>query len=369
MRILHVTDVYLPRVGGIEMHVSDLACAQRAEGHDVDVLTLTSAPLPTAVGSVIGPHLDAGLWSKANFVWRHRAYAAERSYDVVHVHCSAVSPLGFATVAQARIPTVVTVHSLWRRYTILYRVADLGLRWSKLPVVWSAVSESAAKSVRRAAAAKIDVAVLPNAVNLNAWRVTRPPCEPDEFRIISVMRLAARKRSMPLLKILRAVRDAAPPATRMSAMIVGDGPQRGRVERYVRRHAMNEWVTLTGQLDRSEIATALARSDVFVAPATLESFGIAALEARAAGLPVVGRCDTGLSDFVGDGGVLVDSDRAMVNALTTMLSGGLRLQPSDDRGLTALSWPSIVERTDRLYMRAGAKDEARPDAMTKSRPA
>jgi glycosyltransferase involved in cell wall biosynthesis len=301
MRILHVTDVYLPRLGGIEMHVSDLASAQRAEGHEVDVLTLTAASLATPVGSVVGPHVNAGLWSKATFVWRHRAYAAERNYDVVHVHCSTVSPLGFAVLARTRIPTLVTVHSLWRRYTILYRAADYGLRWSKLPVGWSAVSESAAQSVRRAAAAKIDVAVLPNAVNLDAWRVARPAREPDEVRMISVMRLASRKRPMPLLKTLRAVRDAAPPTTRVSAMIVGDGPQRGRVERYLRRHAMSEWVTMTGQLNRSEIAAALARSDVFVAPATLESFGIAALEARAAGLPVVGRCGTGLSDFVGDG--------------------------------------------------------------------
>ena len=41
MRILHVTDAYLPRLGGIEMHVHDLAQAQAAAGDDVDIITMT----------------------------------------------------------------------------------------------------------------------------------------------------------------------------------------------------------------------------------------------------------------------------------------------------------------------------------------
>jgi glycosyltransferase involved in cell wall biosynthesis len=366
MRILHVTDVYLPRRGGIELHVADLACAQRSAGHEVDVLTLTSTPPSSTTGSVISPAPNAGLWKRAGFVWRHRAYAAKQQYDVVHVHCSTVSPLSFATVAATQIPTVVTVHSLWRRYTLLYRAADYVVRWSRSPVTWSAVSESAATSVRRAAATPLDITVLPNAVNLDAWRMPRSAREPDHVRVISVMRLAPRKRSMPLLRILRAMRQAAPPETQLSVMIVGDGPQRRRMERYLRRHRMTGWVSLTGLMDRPEIAAALARSDVFVAPATLESFGIAALEARAAGLPVVGRRNTGLADFVGDGGVLVNSDRGMVRALTTMVRTGLPAWQLDHQTLAALSWVAAVDRADQLYVRAGADRGVKVNATTSS---
>jgi glycosyltransferase involved in cell wall biosynthesis len=367
MRILHVTDVYLPRLGGIEMHVADLASAQRAAGNEVDVLTLTAAPPSSATGSVISPALHAGPWKRARFVWQHRVYAAEQEYDVVHVHCSTFSPLSFVTVAMTQIPTVVTVHSLWRRYTLLYRVADYALRWSRSPVTWSAVSESAATSVRRAAVATLDIAVLPNAVNLDAWRVARPARDADHLRVISVMRLAPRKRSMPLLRILRTVRRAVPSTTKISARIVGDGPQRRQMERYLRRHRMTGWVTLTGQLDRSEIAAALARSDVFVSPATLESFGIAALEARAAGLPVVGRSNTGLADFVGDGGVLVDSDRAMMQALVAVASTGFPAWQHDQQTLEALSWTATLERTQWLYVAAGADRMSRLMTKTKSR--
>jgi glycosyltransferase involved in cell wall biosynthesis len=44
MRIAHVTDFYLPRLGGIEMHVRDLAMRQQAAGHEVEVIT--SSPRP-----------------------------------------------------------------------------------------------------------------------------------------------------------------------------------------------------------------------------------------------------------------------------------------------------------------------------------
>ena len=43
MRIAHVTDCYLPRTGGIELQVRDLAAHQRAAGHEVEVLTGTEA--------------------------------------------------------------------------------------------------------------------------------------------------------------------------------------------------------------------------------------------------------------------------------------------------------------------------------------
>ncbi|MBV9293474.1 MAG: glycosyltransferase family 4 protein [Frankiales bacterium] len=360
MRVLHVTDAYLPRVGGIEMHVHDLARAQMAAGDDVAILTLTrsqgaaSAP----VGSrVLRPGDRAQVWDKAAFLWRHRKLGELEGFDVVHTHCSTMSPLSYATLGSARIPTLMTVHSLWRRYTAFYRAADYALGWSKWPVSWSAVSHTAADAVRRAAARPLDVAVLPNGVDLDAWQPV--PRDPDggHLRMLSVMRLAARKRPMPLLRILRSVRAAVPETTRVTATIVGEGPQRESMEKYLRRHGMTEWVRLTGHLPRPEIAQVMARSDVFVAPAILESFGIAALEARACGLPVVGRLGTGLSDFIGpEDGVLVDSDRAMAHALAGLATRPLVADGLDRAALASMSWASVVDRTRELYVAAGARD-------------
>ena len=43
MRIAHVSDFYLPRLGGIEIQVSDLAARQRLAGHTVDIITSSPA--------------------------------------------------------------------------------------------------------------------------------------------------------------------------------------------------------------------------------------------------------------------------------------------------------------------------------------
>ena len=79
--------------------------------------------------------------------------------------------------------------------------------------------------------------------------------------------------------------------------ILGEGPERARVERHVREHDLG-WVRLPGRVSREELRERYAASDVYLSPARLESFGIAALEARTVGLPVIGRSGSGVGEFV-----------------------------------------------------------------------
>lgn len=359
MRVLHVTDAYLPRLGGIEMHVHDLARAQAAAGDEVDIITMTRARgALDAPGSamVIRPGDDADVLRKWRFILANRSYGVDRGYDVVHAHCSTVSLLSFFAFGTPGVPRLMTVHSLWRRYTPLYTGFDHTLRWSTWPVKWSAVSEVAAEGVRRAARGPVDVAVLPNGIDLDLWTPAPRVSEPGRLRILAVMRLATRKRPMSLLRILRAVRQRVPSHIEVTATILGEGPSRQSMERYLARHDMTSWVKLPGHLPRTEVKQAMATSDVFVAPAVLESFGIAALEAHAAGLPVVGRRGTGLSDFIrdGEGGVLVGSDREMAGVLARMATDRTHESVPPSTSLAQFSWPAVVARHHELYREAGA---------------
>ena len=83
MRILHVTDAYLPRTGGIEMHVHDLAQAQAAGGDEVDIVTMTRGrgALDAPGGAtVIRPGDDAGVLAKSRYLGRHRSYGLDEGY-------------------------------------------------------------------------------------------------------------------------------------------------------------------------------------------------------------------------------------------------------------------------------------------------
>jgi len=132
------------------------------------------------------------------------------------------------------------------------------------------------------------------------------------------------------------------------------------MERYLRRHGMTDWVHLPGRLSRPQIKDLFAHSDVFVAPAILESFGIAALEARCAGLPVVARAEGGIGEFISDGreGFLVDSDSAMAAAIAALAGDPwLRARIATHNRLTPppVAWPDVLARTSHLYALAAER--------------
>jgi glycosyltransferase involved in cell wall biosynthesis len=367
MRIVHVTDFYLPRLGGIEMHVHDLARRQLAAGHDVEILT-SSPDYPTdrepladpgepAVHRLGGAGRLPALLDPAA-LRAGRDLLRERRYDLVHVHAGPVSPLAFAAAGLAdQVPTVLTAHSLVAYLEPAFRLLDAGLGWSRLPLVWSAVSDVAAQPLRRLVA-PAPVHVLPNGIDPDQWRIVPEPRDPTDVLVVAVMRLAARKRPRHLLAMLRRARRQLPAQVRLRAVVVGEGPQRPWLEAYARRHAMTGWVSLPGRLTRPQIAALFARADMFVAPATLESFGIAALEARCAGLPVVARSQGGIGEFIGaDGreGILAHSDAEMTAALVRLAADpALREEITSHNRATrpGLDWPHVLRRTMDLYQLA-----------------
>ncbi|MFI6514305.1 glycosyltransferase family 4 protein [Spirillospora sp. NPDC050679] len=363
MRILHVTDCFLPRLGGIELQVDELARAQRSAGHEVAVATATpgaavpaldaAAPFPVdrlvapmpwelPVGRSLGPVL------------------ADRKPDVVHVHAGAVSPFAWRAVRRATrsgLPVVLTVHSLWgpvsrRAYRALFSA------WPDTLVV-TAVSEAAALPIR-AVAARLPVHVVANGIDLAQWHgePARPTLLDDHrLHVVAVGRLAPRKEPMNLLRVLREVESHVP----IRATIVGDGPARGRMERYLRRHRMGGWVHLTGRLHRSAIRSVLAGADVFLAPAAKESFGLAALEARLAGLPVVAQAGSGVADFVeaGRAGLLGGSFPELTGALLRLARDpALRYRIAAHNRTTEpahCTWPAVLAAFESCYEQAAGQ--------------
>ncbi len=134
------------------------------------------------------------------------------------------------------------------------------------------------------------------------------------------MRLAPRKRAMSLVQMAHEASRFLPAGRRLRLTIVGDGPVTAQVRRYVDRNGLAYGrfvVDLAGRLRPDHVKATLAASDAFIAPAKLESFGIAALEARTMGLPVLAYAATGISSFVHHEveGLLAADDRAMTDAI------------------------------------------------------
>lgn len=379
MRILHITDFYLPRLGGIEMHVSDLMGRQRAAGHEVSVVTSSPGPDDPWVTRL-----------RSRNRWQHALHPAatvngvrslvDVDADVVHVHVGVLSPLGFFTARAASrrgLPTVVTVHSLWVGVHALMTTLDTVGGWSRLPIVWTAVSDAAAQPLRRVLGPGHEVRVIPNGVDQDDWRslrrrTTRRPVAgegPEVHRpitagqrpvvVAAVMRLSQRKRPFALLRAVRRAQHHLGTEPRIHLVVAGDGPWRTVLEACARLRGMSGAVTFRGRLARDEVRELLESADVFVAPATRESFGIAALEARCAGLPVLAMSSGGVREFVRHEveGLLCEDDDQLALSLARITRDEALRRRLHDHNLTVetrVGWPGVLTMTEQAYEAAGA---------------
>ncbi len=369
MRVAHVSDCYLPRLGGIEAQVHGLARRQRLAGHDAQVITATPVARHDrtrndVVDGVPVHRVTADLPYELPLhprPGREVLRVVEAGgFDVVHLHVGVLAQFAQGAaqaLVRAKVPLVVTVHSLWGPAVGLFRLADVLVHWGDWPVVLTAVSEAAARPVRAALRGRAEVGVIPNGIDAGEWRVEPAPPQPGAVLVAAAMRLAPRKRPLPLLEALREVRVGLPPQVTLRAVVAGEGPQRRAMERYRDRHDLG-WVELPGRLDRAELRDLYARADVYAAPAVLEAFGIATLEARAAGLPVVARTGTGVEEFVTDGveGLLASSDGTFAAALHRLVADPVlrgRIAAHNRRVPPAVGWDEVVGRTLEAYERAG----------------
>jgi teichuronic acid biosynthesis glycosyltransferase TuaC len=103
-------------------------------------------------------------------------------------------------------------------------------------------------------------------------------------RIVTVASLIGRKRHGDVLRALWLLRDSYPT---LEWVVVGDGPERGALERLAQELGLGERVRFTGPLPHAE-AVKEARRGVFVLPSIDEAFGVAYVEAMAGGVPAIG---------------------------------------------------------------------------------
>ncbi len=364
-RVALVTDWFAPRVGGIELHVAGLARALQARG--IEVVVLTTTPGDTSLSGIPVQRISSPLWPgtdlaiSPHLIGKFRAAFATGRFDVIHVHISVISPAGYAAVLAARalgLPVVATFHSLLLATTHVLRAADRVWRWSQWPLVVSGVSTMVAQDLRRAAPG-LAVEVLPNGIDPSFWGAPVSPRQQTADKIIAVtaMRLYRKKRPRALLRAFRIARECGRAAgKRMVLYVAGDGPERPQLERYQKRHGLTGDVVFLGTLPRGALASLYREAHLFVMPSVRESFGIAVLEARCAGLPIVALKASGATEFLrnGETALLADNDNQFAHLWARLaIDDELRnrLSGSDD-AVGRFAWPAVAEEHISIYLRA-----------------
>ena len=301
--------ITLAEVGGAQTYVAQLLPALAAR-FDVVVGAHGDGPLRDAARDAgvrlvslrhvrrdLNPARDLlGLVELVALIRRERP-------DAVHLNSSKAGFLGrLAALAAGTRVRVFTVHG-WAfkayqgRTAALYRWADRLM--SPLTTVTICVSQTERAAGLAARTCRADrTVVIPNAIDVD--RAPRARLDGDPPRIVTVGRLAGPKDPLTLIRALPALEPRP-----YSLAFIGDGPERGAVERELSACAVGHRVALLG--DRRDVPELLAAADVFVLSSRSEGAPLSILEAMAAGLPVVASDVGGVGELVVDGetGLLV----------------------------------------------------------------
>ncbi len=296
MRVGLVSPYDFATAGGVNDHVRHLAVQLQKAGHETRIFAPSSrsdvgfdAARFYRIGTPIAiPANDSVARITLSFHLANQvaAIVADERFDVLHFHEPLMPALPMTMLRMSTTANVGTFHAFSRSNVGYYYGRPLLQPYLGHLHRAIAVSEPARDFVNRYFP-HFPMRVIPNGIDVDIYKPGLAPIRhlrDENLNILFVGRLEKRKGLGDLLRAYRVLSERLP-QTRL--IIVGDGPQRGRVESYVQRHRLDN-VILAGYVPDTVKPRYYNSADIFCAPATgAESFGIVLLEALASGLPVV----------------------------------------------------------------------------------
>lgn len=357
-------------VGGTELQLLELAPRLDRDRFDVLVCGLKKGGVVAeelrARGVRVATLDGAGKLDVRVLFRLARLIRAERP-DIVHAFIGIANLAASLTGRLLGVPVVVWSYrdvEVWKT-RVHWLVDRAGARWADAITCCS-------EAVRQFVLARLDAdaskaMTIHNGVDLEVFdspqRAGRQELKLREGGLVigTVCRLDEPKKGLAVL--LRALaglakRDGLPP---WQCLLVGEGPARDRLATLASELGLSDRVVFAGP--RRDVARVLAALDLFVCPSLYEGFGIAIVEAMAAGRPVVASAVGGIPEIVvnRDTGLLVPpgDETALAEAMADLLADRDRARKMGLRGRERarekFSITTTVERHQRLYESLGAR--------------
>jgi teichuronic acid biosynthesis glycosyltransferase TuaC len=281
----------------------------------------------------------AGQFLHATLKFHVRQLHAQHPVSLIHAH--AALPCGHAAMLLARdlgVPFVVTVHGL-DAFSTRQVPGWFGRRCSQVSEqIYGAaarvicISEHVARHVREGLSGARNISVVYNGVDSSLFSppfgatssATSSPTDGPALAnsvILSVGNLIPIKGHDLLLRSVAAI---APSHPEVQCRIIGEGPERVRLQQLARQLRIEDRIYFLGRRPRSEVAAAMRECAVFALPSWYEGLGCVYLEAMSVERPAIACRGQGIEEIIrhGENGWLIEPRNLsdLTNALQVLLS-------------------------------------------------
>ena len=333
MKILITTDWYKPIVNGVVTSVLNLKKELEERGHEVRVLTLSRdyhSYEEDGVYYIKSVNLEK-IYPNVRAVLPHReAYIQELiqwNPDVVHSQCEFMTFSYAVKISRkCNCPLLHTYHTIYEDY--LHYLPGTFFQYTKGAALEKKMVAKFSKAVLKktqqviAPTKKVEellknyevsepISVIPTGIDLKRFQEVLSKEERNRRRealgisqdskvLVSIGRLAKEKNLEEILIYFqKLIKEEL--TFKLKLLIVGDGPDRERLEGIAKTLQLQEKVIFTGMVTPEEVAQYYQLGDVFVCASNSETQGITYIEALASGIPALCRKDACLDSVITDG--------------------------------------------------------------------
>jgi glycosyltransferase involved in cell wall biosynthesis len=296
MRILQICSAR--EIGGGEKHLADLANALVQRGHAVFAALSPASPVRALLSSLPPENiLELSMRNSLNLATAMKLSRFVRANDIeiVHAHVARDYPLAALTTGRSSARLVLTRHVLFP----LHRIHKLTLRRTARVI---AVSQAVAESLHsQSVFDEKKIVTIHNGIDFSDFaNVDARGASPHKLRIGTVGHLAPIKGQEDFVRAAALVIQNHPDT---EFIIAGEDKSPARenridLEKLILELGLKEKVKLAGWVD--DMPAFLANLDLFVSAARAEPFGLAIVEAMAAGVPVVATASEGAREIIDD---------------------------------------------------------------------
>ncbi|AKB76148.1 Glycosyltransferase [Methanosarcina lacustris Z-7289] len=360
MKIILLVDLFPPKwLAGTEIASYNIAKYLAKTGHEVHVITSLDKGFPKKE-TIDRFCIHRTPIKKIRFIgiifyWFHIFLEIKRiNPNIVHVQSISTALPGIFSMIFLKKPYVI-----WGQGSDVYIPDKFTKFISKIVLKNASIVIALSEDMKRKMNTiykREDIVILPNGIELDKFKglsSRKQNNDKTKKTIIFVGTLRPVKGIEYLIKAMNSIHEQLP---NTDLLIVGDGPDREKMETLVQELNLQDCIHFVGKVSNEEIPEYMAQADLFALPSLSEGFGIVNIEAMAAGLPIVTTNVGGLPEIVinGENGFLVEpkNPEALAETILLILSDNdlkARISMNNQMKAEQYSWDIVVKNLISIY--------------------